>query len=107
MIFLLLYQPPLFYDTLFMAAITSSRAAEIFQGNNNSNEVSRHEVQAAIAKAVELRALHAALLQGNTPPNIKFPSNSPVSQHQLTHFSAQNYPVFTPVSFSLLLGKFL
>lgn len=82
-----------------MAAITSTRPAEIFQGNNNNNnEVSRHEIQAAIAKAVELRALHAALLQGNSPANLKFPSASPVSHH-LSQLSAQDYPVFTPVSF--------
>lgn len=68
------------------------------------NEVSRHEIQAAIAKAVELRALHAALMQSNnspssTAPHLRFPSASPVSHHvPPSHFSAQDYPVFTPVS---------
>ncbi|KAI9194030.1 hypothetical protein LWI28_002533 [Acer negundo] len=82
-----------------MAAV--STAAQIFQdhnsvnNNNNNNEVSRHEIQAAIAKAVELRALHAALMQGNSPANSRYPSSSPVSR-PVPHFSAQDYPVFTP-----------
>uniref|UniRef100_A0A0A0KZA9 GIL1/IRKI C-terminal domain-containing protein n=1 Tax=Cucumis sativus TaxID=3659 RepID=A0A0A0KZA9_CUCSA len=58
---------------------------------HNAGDVSRQEIQAAIAKAVELRALHAALMQGSSPSNLRFPSPSPVSQ-----FSAQDYPVFTP-----------
>jgi hypothetical protein len=65
--------------------------------NNNNTEFNRQEIQTAIAKAVELRALHAALTQGNSPNpspgphNARFPSTSPAS-----HFSAQDYPVFTP-----------
>ncbi|KAK2371123.1 hypothetical protein P8452_58166 [Trifolium repens] len=65
--------------------------------NNNNTEFNRQEIQTAIAKAVELRALHAALTQGNSPNpspgphNARFPSPSPAS-----HFSAQDYPVFTP-----------
>ncbi|OAY30214.1 IRK-interacting protein [Manihot esculenta] len=72
-------------------------AAQIFQSleNNTNNEVSRQEIQAAIAKAVELRALHAALMHGNSPANLKFPSSSPFSR-PLSQFSAQDYPVFTP-----------
>jgi hypothetical protein len=68
--------------------------------NNNNTEFNRQEIQTAIAKAVELRALHAALTQGNSPNpspgphNARFPSPSPAS-----HFSAQDYPVFTPVSY--------
>lgn len=63
------------------------------QNNNGSTDLNRQEIQTAIAKAVELRALHAALTQGNSPTshNARFPSPSPVSQ-----FSAQDYPVFTP-----------
>ncbi|CAL5200095.1 unnamed protein product [Lathyrus oleraceus] len=67
------------------------------QNNNGSTDLNRQEIQTAIAKAVELRALHAALTQGNSPSpspashNARFPSPSPVSQ-----FSAQDYPVFTP-----------
>ncbi|KAJ1412403.1 putative IRK-interacting protein-like isoform X1 [Sesbania bispinosa] len=80
-----------------MAATTTT--AQIFQDhhhkdiNNGNPEFSRHEIQTAIAKAVELRALHAALTQGNSPghANARFPSPSPASQ-----FSAQDYPVFTP-----------
>lgn len=81
-----------------MAAATT--ATQIFRSldNNNDNsnpEVSRQEIQAAIAKAVELRALHASLMHGNSPANLKFPSSSPVSR-PVSQFSAQDYPVFTP-----------
>ncbi|KAF2311991.1 hypothetical protein GH714_027694 [Hevea brasiliensis] len=81
-----------------MAAATT--ATQIFQSleNNNENdnhEVSRQEIQTAIAKAVELRALHAALMHGNSPANLKFPSSSPVSR-PASQLSAQDYPVFTP-----------
>ncbi|WCJ36947.1 IRK-interacting protein [Euphorbia peplus] len=77
--------------------------AEIFEkieDNMNGNrdpDVSREEIQSAIAKAVELRALHAALINGNSPVDFQFPcsSSSPVS-HSVSHFSAQDYPVFTP-----------
>ena len=92
-----------------MAAATT--ATQIFQNhdsgnknNNNNNEVSRQEIQAAIAKAVELRALHSALVQGNSPAaNNRFNSysTSPVS-HPVSQFSAHDYPVFTPVSFVFL-----
>ncbi|KAK8655066.1 hypothetical protein V6N13_107658 [Hibiscus sabdariffa] len=79
-------------------AAAAATASQIFQnkesGDNSNckNEVSREEIQAAIAKAVELRALHAALMLGNnSPANQKYPSfSSPASQ-----FSAQDYPVFT------------
>ncbi|XP_027160831.1 IRK-interacting protein [Coffea eugenioides] len=63
--------------------------------NNNNEVVNRHEIQAAVAKAVELRALHAALMQGSSPTNLKFSSASPGSLYA-SHFSAQDYPVFTP-----------
>ncbi|XP_057550682.1 IRK-interacting protein [Amaranthus tricolor] len=72
--------------------------------NGDGGNISREELQAAIAKAVELRALHAALMQGNnnnnSPSHFKhlsatsppFPSHSrPSSQ-----FSGHDYPVFTP-----------
>nr|XP_043612979.1 IRK-interacting protein [Erigeron canadensis] len=61
----------------------------------NSTEVSKQEIQAAIAKAVELRALHAALLQNNSPAHLRLPALSPVSRHA-SQLSAQDYPVFTP-----------
>lgn len=92
-----------------MAAATT--ATQIFQNhdsgneNNNNNEVSRQEIQAAIAKAVELRALHSALMQGNSPAaNNRFNSSStsPVSR-PVSQFSAHDYPVFTPVSFVYFL----
>lgn len=75
-------------------------ASEVF--NANENEVSRPDIQAAIAKAVELREIHATLLQGKySPTNLGFPSASPVSHSRhASQFSAQDYPVFTPVSFS-------
>ncbi|XP_021278263.1 IRK-interacting protein [Herrania umbratica] len=83
------------------AAATASQIFESHQSDNNNssnNEVSRQEIQAAIAKAVELRALHAALMQGNSPApaNLRYPSSaSPVSR-PVSQFSAQDYPVFTP-----------
>ncbi|KAF7805384.1 IRK-interacting protein [Senna tora] len=57
-------------------------------------QISRQEIQSAISKAVELRALHAALMQANSPshPIPRFPSPS----RSASHFSAQDYPVFTP-----------
>lgn len=71
-----------------------------FEGNDDeyNGAISREEVEAAIAKAVELRAIHASLLQGinntNSPANlIKFP---PSSSSPANHFSAQDYPIFTP-----------
>lgn len=92
---------------------TTAATAQAFQdhhhhrnsNNNNGNpEFSRHEIQTAIAKAVELRALHAALTQGSSPGpgpspgrNARFPSPSPASR-SASQFSAQDYPVFTPVS---------
>ncbi|KAJ8528995.1 hypothetical protein K7X08_035830 [Anisodus acutangulus] len=83
---------------------------QIFQENDDDDEevrsknkyingvISRQEVQAAIAKAVELRPIHVSLLQGinnNSPSTnlIKFP-NSSSSPANL--FSAQDYPIFTP-----------
>lgn len=60
-----------------------------------NSEVSKQEIQAAIAKAVELRALHAALLQTNSPAHLRLPAVSPVSRHA-SQLSAQDYPVFTP-----------
>ncbi|XP_047955891.1 IRK-interacting protein-like [Salvia hispanica] len=56
------------------------------ESNGENGVVSRRDIEAAMAKAVELRALHASLLQGKS---------SPLSRHA-THFSAQDYPVFTP-----------
>ncbi|ERN11682.1 hypothetical protein AMTRI_Chr03g139160 [Amborella trichopoda] len=64
---------------------------------NNSQEISRQEIQTAIAKAAELRALHAALLQGNSPANLKLQAcASPSGSRSSNPFSAQDYPVFTP-----------
>ncbi|KAL8217226.1 hypothetical protein R6Q57_024063 [Mikania cordata] len=60
-----------------------------------TTEVSKQEIEAAIAKAVELRALHAALLQSNSPAHLRFPATSPLPQHA-SQLSAQDYPVFTP-----------
>jgi len=82
-------------------AATTATSAQVFKdykdSNNGNPEITRHEIQAAIAKAVELRALHAALMRGNSPANARFPSPSPASR-PVAHFSAQDYPVFTPVS---------
>ncbi|OWM69219.1 hypothetical protein CDL15_Pgr025406 [Punica granatum] len=93
-----------------MAAAISQVFRDHTSTNAGNPEVSRQEIQAAIAKAVELRALHAALMHGNTntsspSSNFRFPApsatavaaslSSPVPHHA-SHFSAQDYPVFTP-----------
>lgn len=67
-------------------------------------DVSREEIQSAIAKAAELRAIHSALLHNNGSPSnygFKGPSSSSSSpsvphHHHLPQFSAHDYPVFTP-----------
>ncbi|KAL3850088.1 hypothetical protein ACJIZ3_011970 [Penstemon smallii] len=78
-----------------MAAMYQEISGEIRNGENdngNGNEISRREIKAAIAKGMELRALHASL----SPATRTFPSSaSPVSRHA-PHFSAHDYPVFTP-----------
>ena len=65
---------------------------------------SRQDVQAAIAKAVELRQLHAALLHrgapnaraaGRSPAVIRLP---PVASPARSRTADEEYPVFTPVS---------
>ncbi|KAF5748776.1 DNA double-strand break repair rad50 ATPase [Tripterygium wilfordii] len=80
-----------------MDADTSSIQAFENQNNNYSNnnhEVSRHDIRSSIAKSVELRALHAALVQ-NSPASLKFASSTPASR-PLSQFSAHDYPIFTP-----------
>ncbi|KAJ4969999.1 hypothetical protein NE237_003098 [Protea cynaroides] len=63
----------------------------------NNNEVKRQEIQAAFAKSVELRALHAALVQGSSPANLRLPGSlSPSISRPSSLFSGQDYPVFTP-----------
>ncbi|KAL1550355.1 IRK-interacting protein-like [Salvia divinorum] len=57
-------------------------------------EESGSGIKAAMAKAAELRALHAALMQQHSPA-AAIPSASPISRHA-SHLSAQEYPVFTP-----------
>ncbi|KAJ4822449.1 hypothetical protein Tsubulata_007006 [Turnera subulata] len=80
---------------------------QIFQGQNNNNNtttssgsnqeiVNRKEIEAAISKAVELRALHAALMQGNSPAHLRFQSQSSPVSRPVSQFSAQDYPIFTP-----------
>ncbi|XWS73500.1 hypothetical protein CRYUN_Cryun02cG0134600 [Craigia yunnanensis] len=79
------------------AAATASQIFQNHHGDNNSNnEVSRQEIQAAIAKAVELRALHAALMQGNSPANLRYPTSASPVSGPVSQFSDQDYPVFTP-----------
>ncbi|XP_030454476.1 IRK-interacting protein [Syzygium oleosum] len=77
--------------------MAASTLSQIFGDQNKGPEVSRQELQAAIAKALELRALHAALMQGNSPANLRFAAASPVPNSAASsHLSAQDYPVFTP-----------
>ncbi|XP_074321351.1 IRK-interacting protein-like [Silene latifolia] len=66
--------------------------------NEDGVTINRQEIQAAIAKAVELRALHAALMQENNTAQLKFPSSasSPPLPRPVSQFSAHDYPVFTP-----------
>ncbi|KAM0941488.1 putative IRK-interacting protein [Dioscorea sansibarensis] len=64
-----------------------------------TSKISREEVQAAVAKAMELRALHAALLHGSTSsPTVPrlLAGSSPSLASAPGHFSAEDYPVFTP-----------
>ncbi|KAJ0987071.1 hypothetical protein J5N97_005427 [Dioscorea zingiberensis] len=64
-----------------------------------ASKISREEVQAAVAKAMELRALHAALLHGSTSsPTVPrlLAGSSPSVPRAGSHFSAEDYPVFTP-----------
>ncbi|KAF1897312.1 hypothetical protein Lal_00035015 [Lupinus albus] len=77
----------------------AATAAHVFKNKNNNNgnrEITRHEVQSAIAKAVELRALHAALMRRNNPTKAIFSFPSPASR-PVSHFYANDYPVFTPI----------
>ncbi|CAL0334125.1 unnamed protein product [Lupinus luteus] len=77
---------------------TTTTSAQVFKDKNNNNgkhEITRQEIQSAIAKAVELRALHDALMRGNSPANARFTTPSPAPR-SVSHFSAHDYPVFTP-----------
>lgn len=62
--------------------------------------IHRQDVQVALAKAVELRALHAALFQGaggSSPAILRLPGGaSPSLSRASNQFSAEDYPVFTP-----------
>ncbi|KAJ6845214.1 IRK-interacting protein isoform X1 [Iris pallida] len=66
--------------------------------------IQRQDIRAAMAKAVELRALHAALLQGTATASSSSPSLSrgpPPNNHHHHHHhhqlpSSLDYPVFTP-----------
>ncbi|KAF9597341.1 hypothetical protein IFM89_017244 [Coptis chinensis] len=66
--------------------------------DSNIIEISKQEIQAAIAKAVELRALHATLMQSNnSPASLRHPTTaSPSLSRPSSQFSAQDYPIFTP-----------
>ncbi|KAK4789507.1 hypothetical protein SAY86_016811 [Trapa natans] len=93
------------------AAFTHALREYAIANNGNQLEVSRQDIQSAISKAVELRALHSALVHGNTNTNtnINSPSSnfrfygaattaslsSPVPHHA-SNSSAHEYPVFTP-----------
>ncbi|KAK4254883.1 hypothetical protein QN277_007960 [Acacia crassicarpa] len=78
-----------------MAAAAPS--SQIFHDrDNDTSKISRQEIQNAISKAVELRALHAALLQGSSPANPRLPSPPAPPSRSASQYSAQDYPVFTP-----------
>ncbi|CAM8952923.1 unnamed protein product [Rhodiola kirilowii] len=77
--------------TITTSTATSDDSDKRSTGKSNCH-VSRDEIQYTLAKAVELRALHAAVMQGTSPA-----STSPVSRSRpLSILSAQDYPVFTP-----------
>lgn len=84
-----------------MADIYQVRGSIGDTGNGSRIEVKREDIEAAIAKSVEFRAHHAAVIQGNSPVKLRFDLASPVSCNA-SQFSAQDYPVFTPVSIHLL-----
>ena len=88
----------------FWVLTISSMAAHIFQ---NNHEISKQEIQTALAKAVELRTLHATLLHGNSPASTRFPTSaSPSIPCSSNLYSAQDYPVFMPVNMTLFSGIF-
>ncbi|KAK9072578.1 hypothetical protein SSX86_009013 [Deinandra increscens subsp. villosa] len=75
--------------------MTTATTAAGDRRRTTTTDVSRQEIQSAIAKAMELRSIHAALLQSSSPSNLRFPAASPPPRHASKH-SAQDYPVFTP-----------
>ncbi|GAB4835174.1 hypothetical protein Ancab_000084 [Ancistrocladus abbreviatus] len=67
------------------------------ENGDSRNEASREEIQAAVAKATERRAFHAALVQGGSPAaNFGFLSSSSPIARPSSQFSAHDYPIFTP-----------
>ncbi|KAF8654568.1 hypothetical protein HU200_061764 [Digitaria exilis] len=97
-------------------ATTSSAAAAAYPPP--ALPASRQDIQAAVAKAAELRALHAALLQGGanaggyasasrSPAVIRLPpaASPALSRPGLVApaaAAAEDYPVFAPVSLRIL-----
>lgn len=88
---------------IFMASITTPKILQDHKNSGNDDNgyevISRQDIQAAIAKTVELRTLHAALMQGNSPAKLRLPT---VASPVFPNFTAQDYPVFTPVSIAFL-----
>lgn len=86
-----------------MASITTPKILQDHKNSGNDDNgyevISRQDIQAAIAKTVELRTLHAALMQGNSPAKLRLPT---VASPVFPNFTAQDYPVFTPVSIAFL-----
>ncbi|XP_022884259.1 IRK-interacting protein-like isoform X1 [Olea europaea var. sylvestris] len=80
-----------------MASITTPKILQDHKNSGNDDNgyevISRQDIQAAIAKTVELRTLHAALMQGNSPAKLRLPT---VASPVFPNFTAQDYPVFTP-----------
>lgn len=71
--------------------------------STQAHGIRRQDIQAAMVKAAELRALHAALLQGGSggSPTVAMlaAGGSQSVPHAATQLSVQeDYPVFTPVS---------
>jgi hypothetical protein len=86
-------------------AAASVEAVDSVAPSPSHAPASLQDVQAAIAKAVELRQLHAALLQRGAPNGragacrsptvIRLP---PVASPARSKTGDEGYPVFTPVS---------
>ncbi|KAL5205369.1 hypothetical protein ABZP36_033578 [Zizania latifolia] len=99
-----------FDSRLAMAMAAAAAAAEAFGPAATSTPpfpATRQDVHAAIAKAVELRALHASLLQrgapnggasaGRSPAIIRLPpAASPALSRTAAATADEDYPVFTP-----------
>ncbi|RWV83241.1 hypothetical protein GW17_00055178, partial [Ensete ventricosum] len=95
--------PPVPWKMLSSMDLPSGGGSVAAAAAAQARGINRQDVQAAIAKAAELRALHAALLQGGaggSPAAVRLPAGaSPSVSRGASQFTVpEDYPVFTPVS---------